>query len=159
MDDIYTVRVDPPRGTLSARVDEKGRLKLPAAFRDFLFRLDEKVVFITTLDRQTVRIYPIAVWKRNEAFFQQVQQNAKAAADVSMVANHFGADSEVDAQGRVLVPANLRRMLGMENETVWIEHYRGRFNVYSDAVYQEKLANAMEGLPDKVEVLEQQGLQ
>jgi DNA-binding transcriptional regulator/RsmH inhibitor MraZ len=87
-----------------------------------------------------------------------VQENARAAADVAMVANHFGGDSEIDTQGRVLLPTNLRRTLGLENDTVWIEHHRGRFNVYSDAVYQQRLTGAMEGLADKLETLERQGL-
>jgi MraZ protein len=158
MEDLLSVQVAPPRGTFQARCDEKGRLKLPASFQRFLDRLDEKVVFCTTLDKRVARIYPISIWKRNELFFQGFQTNPRAAADVALVANHYGADSEVDGQGRVLMPPKLRRDLGLENETVWLEHYRGRFNVYSDALYQERLGQAMENLPDKLDVLEQGGL-
>jgi hypothetical protein len=41
---------------------------------------------------------------------------------------------------------------------VWIEHYRGRFNVYTDALYQERLTSALEGIQSKLDELEQQGL-
>jgi MraZ protein len=158
MSDQLTVQVAPPRGTFQARCDEKGRLKLPANFQRFLDRLDEKVVFCTTLDKRIARIYPISIWKQNELFFQGFQTNPRAAADVALIANHYGADSEVDGQGRILLPALLRRELKLENETVWLDHFRGRFNVYSDALYQERLGQATESLTDKLDVLEQGGL-
>ena len=63
--------VDPPRGFFPARVDEKGRLKLPAAFQQYLNDIGEKRVFITTLDVATVRIYPNSLWKQNENFFDE----------------------------------------------------------------------------------------
>jgi len=158
MEDSLTVQVAPPRGTFQARCDEKGRLKLPASFQRFLIRLDEKVVFCTTLDRRIARIYPISIWQKNELFFRSFQTNPRAAEDVALVANHYGADSEVDGQGRILLPPLLRRELGLENETVWLDHFRGRFNVYSDALYQERMGQAMEGLAEKLNVLEQGGL-
>ncbi len=158
MSDLYTVQVEPPRGTFQARCDEKGRLKLPATFKRFLERLGENVVFCTTMDKRIARIYPISIWKKNELFFQSFQTNPRAAADVSLIANHYGADSELDGQGRILLPPALRRELNLENEAVWMEHFRGRFNVYSDALYQERLGNATEGLSDKLDVLEQGGL-
>ena len=158
MQDVYTVQVEPPRGTFQGRCDEKGRVKLPAQYQRFLDRLNEKVVFITTLDRRIARIYPLSIWKKNELFFLGFQKNPRAAQDVSLVANHYGADSEVDGQGRILIPTLLRRELGIENQSIWLDHFRGRFNLYSDAVYQERLSQAFEGLPDKIDLLEQDGL-
>jgi DNA-binding transcriptional regulator/RsmH inhibitor MraZ len=116
-------------------------------------------VFITSLDRRIARIYPISVWKQNEKFFQEFNANPKAAADVNFIANDLGADSELDGQGRVLVPSELRRLLEMENQPVWLECFRGRFNVYSQAVYEDRKRRALEGLEDKLDLLEQSGLQ
>jgi MraZ protein len=61
--------VEPPRGTYQARVDEKGRLKLPAVFQQYLTDLGETKVFVTSLDVRIARIYPISVWKENEILF------------------------------------------------------------------------------------------
>jgi MraZ protein len=158
VEDAKTHTVEPPRGTFQARVDEKGRLKLPAAVQQYLLKLGEEKVFITSLDLRIARIYPISVWKQNEKFFQEFKADAKAAADVSFIANDMGSDSELDGQGRVLIPTELRRRLDMENKPVWLDCFRGRLNVYSEQVYQERRRRAIEGLESKLEALEQNGL-
>ena len=63
--------VEPPHSIAQARVDEKGRLKLPSEFLEYLKKLGVDKVFITTLDRQLARIYPISVWKANENLFAE----------------------------------------------------------------------------------------
>lgn len=152
------VSVEPPRGTYQARVDEKGRLKLPAVFQQYLTDLNEPKVFITSLDTLTGRIYPISVWKGNENLFEANSEDPDAAADVAWVANHFGADSEVDGQGRVLVPTELRRHLKIENEQVWLDCYKGRINIYSGAEYEKRRLRALDNIGDKLKMLERRGL-
>jgi MraZ protein len=150
--------IDAPRGIFPARVDEKGRLKLPSPFQQYLYALGEQKVFITTLDERTARIYPISVWKENENFFDQFADDPAAAEDVAFVANDWGADSELDSQGRLLVPQELRRALGIENQPVWLHCYKGRINVYSKQVYEERKSRASQGLAEKVQLLEKRGL-
>ena len=77
--DARPTGVEPPRGFHGARVDEKGRLKLPSVFQQYLKSLGEETVFITTLDMSTLRIYPISLWKQNELFFED---SKSPAADV-----------------------------------------------------------------------------
>lgn len=152
-------QVEPPRGIFPARVDEKGRLKLPTVFQAYFEGLGEKTVFITTLDTKLARIYPISVWKENEKFLAGAADgDLDAAEEISFIAMDFGADSDVDSQGRVLVPQELRRQLGIENQPVWLEMYRGRVNVYSKELYDEKKRVAMENLAGKVKGLERKGL-
>lgn len=150
--------VEPPRGIYPGRVDEKGRLKLPAAFQQYLEALGEKRVFVTTLDVRIVRIYPISKWKENEIFFEATSQDPEAAEDMAFIANDFGGDSELDGQGRVLIPTELRRTLGIENQPVWLDVYKGRINVYGKEIYEERKRRAMEGLTDKLRLLEKAGL-
>jgi MraZ protein len=152
------VSVEPPRGTYQARVDEKGRLKLPAVFQQYLAAWNEQKVFITSLDTRTGRIYPIAVWKDNENLFENSTENPDAVADVALVANHFGADSEVDGQGRVLVPTELRRHLKIESEQVWLDCHKGRINIYSGAEYEQRMLRALDNIDDKLKTLERRGL-
>ena len=103
--------VEPPHSIAQARVDDKGRLKLPAEFLEYLRELKVDKVFITTVDLQLARIYPISVWKSNENLFSNAGDLAEVAEDVAYIAKYFGGDSEIDAQGRVLMPAELRRRL------------------------------------------------
>jgi MraZ protein len=154
----YVTHVEPPRGTFQCKVDDKGRLKLPAALHKFLIRLDEETLFATSMDGRVARLYLIRTWKANEVFFNSFQGNQKAVADIALVANHFGQDTKVDQQGRIPLPDTLRKALKLDDQSVWIEHYRGRFNVYTDALYQERLTSALDGIQAKLDELEQQGL-
>lgn len=149
---------EPPRGSFQVKVDDRGRLKLPAPFHKYLIRQGDEKVFVTTLDRKMVRIYPLSVWKWNEGLLTSYSGNPRAAQDVSLIANHYGADSGVDELGRILLPDLLRRELNLEKQSVWLEHSRGRFNLYTDQNYQERLGQAMEGLGEKIDQLERSGL-
>jgi len=149
---------EPPRGIYPARVDEKGRLKLPAVFQQYLTDLGEKRVFVTSLDVRIARIYPISVWKENEILFDTATEDPEAAEDVKFIANDLGADSEIDGQGRVLVPQELRQTLSLENQPVWIECQKGRMNVYGKEVYEDRKRRAYENAADKLRALEKKGL-
>jgi MraZ protein len=150
--------VEAPRGFLSARVDEKGRLKLPAAITQYLGALGERKVFVTTLNGSTARIYPISAWLQTENTLGEAGEDADVREDVAFVAYHFGADSEIDPQGRVLVPTDLRRALKLENEQVYLRCFKQRIDVIGREVYEQRLTKAMEGLGEKLQGLEKRGL-
>ena len=150
--------MEPPHSIAQARVDDKGRLKLPAEFLEYLKKLGVDKVFITSLDTEVARIYPIHVWKGNENFFGNAGELAELAEDVAYVAKIFGGDSEIDGQGRVLLPATLRRELSLESQPVWLDCYNGRINVASKSVHEERLNRATANLGEKVKTLEKKGL-
>ncbi len=154
--DARPAGVEPPRGFHAARVDEKGRLKLPAVFQQYLKSLGEETVFITTLDMSTVRIYPISLWKQNEIFFED--SKSPAAEQISFLANIYGADSEVDGQGRVLIPQELRRDLRLENQPVWLGHYKGRINAFGKEEFEKRAAVAKANAAANLGALEGEGL-
>ena len=149
---------EPPDGIYQARVDDKGRLKLPASFQQYLAALGEQRVFITSLDVRTARIYPNSLWKQNKKFFDEYQADPEIAEDVAFVANDLGANSEVDSQGRLLMPQELRQTLKMENQPVWLDCYKGRINVYNKEVYEDKKSRATHRLAEKLRTLEKEGL-
>ena len=150
--------MEPPHSIAQARVDPKGRLKLPSDFLEYLKKLGVDRVFITSLDREVARIYPISVWKANENFFANAGEQAELAEDVAYIAKVFGGDSEIDAQGRVLLPAALRRELALESQTVYLDCYNGRINVAGKAVHEARYHRAMANLGEKVKTLEKKGL-
>ena len=145
-------------GFLSARVDEKGRLKLPAAIAEYVAALGDQRVFVTTVNGSTARIYPISVWRQNEFLLEEGGEDTDLKEDVAFVAYHFGADSDVDAQGRVLVPTELRRKLRLEGEQVYLRCFKQRIEVIGKDVYEQRLAKAMAGLDGKGQDLEKKGL-
>ncbi len=150
--------IEAPRGTLSGRVDEKGRLKLPAAMAQYLESIGERKVFVTTLNLQTALIYPISVWRDTEKMLQEAGDDADTRSDVAFVANHYGEDVEMDAQGRVLIPTTLRRDLELEKDDVQLLFYKQRIEVFGSKMYAERLAKAKENLAGKVGALEKKGM-
>ena len=150
--------IEPPHSIAQARVDDKGRLKLPAEFWEYLKQLSVEKVFITTIDLELARIYPIPVWKSNEFLFANSGDLAELADDVAYIAKYFGGDSEIDAQGRVLMPAALRKELSLEAQPVWLDCYNGRINVAGKAIHEARFHRAMANLGEKVKTLEKKGL-
>jgi MraZ protein len=128
---------EPPHSIAQASVDDKGRLKLPAEFVTYLKAVDGLKVFITTVDFRQVRIYPLPVWKRNENLFDNASENAAAAERLERVAKAFGGDAEIDASGRVLLPAPLREAMGLEKQAVMVDVHKGRLNVVTKKVHDE----------------------
>jgi MraZ protein len=140
-------------------VDDKGRLKLPVPFQQFLGALPEKRLFATSLDRRTARIYPISSWRETENSWAGLKDSlAKAAKTAKFNARDLGADSEMDGQGRVLLPPELRRALAIENQSVRIYAEKGHIEILSEAQYEEQRRAAEEAAAASVETLELAGL-
>ncbi|MDQ2898273.1 MAG: hypothetical protein M3Y07_00560 [Acidobacteriota bacterium] len=150
--------VEPPRGMYPGRLDEKGRLKMPAPFVQYLNSLPEKKLFVTSLDRRIAQIYPIAVWRENEKFFDNYRDNPEVGQDVSFIAADLGADAEMDNQGRVLFNAELRVALDLNGQELHLYTYKGRVQVLTEALYQERKQRAAKASTGNVDLLERAGL-
>src|SRR5580704_13906227 len=61
--------VEMPRGMSRAKIEDKGRIKLPAGFLHFFDALPERKVFVTSTDGRIAEIYPISTWREMEKFF------------------------------------------------------------------------------------------
>lgn len=150
-----TARAEAPLGFLEARVDEKGRLKLPAAI---VQSLAESRVFVTTFDKATVQIYPIRAWRVTESFLEKPGEKAEARRALRVRAKHYGADAEVDGQGRVLLPTILRRELELEGVPVHLECVSGHVEMMNDSAYQAKLAESDRVLSEQLNDVIEMGL-
>jgi MraZ protein len=119
-------------------MDDKGRIKMPAAFQQYLSSLPEKRLFVTSLDRRIAQIYPIGVWRQNEKFFQE-RKNPRLARKLGFNAADMGAEAEMDSQGRITFPPELRRDLGIEEQPVHLYAApSGRIDVLSESLYAER---------------------
>ena len=120
--------------------------------------LGNEKLFITTLDTRIARIYPISVWEQNEKLLFDQTDDTDAAEDLAFVANHFGADGDIDSQGRILLPTELRRTLNLENQPVRLDYFQGAINVVSEPVYEERQKRAMADLGEKLKAMKKKGL-
>jgi len=150
--------VEAPFGFLAARVDDQGRLKLPAAITQYFAALKEQRVFVTTLDETTGRIYTIPGWREIEALLSKPGERARERADRRFIAKHYGADTEIQAQGRILLPAPLRKKLDLENASAHLECVNGHIEIYSEATYNRYLAQAQVSVASNSSLLAELGL-
>ncbi len=148
---------EPPNGMYPARVDDKGRLKLPAGFEKWVASLPEKKLFVTSLDRRIGQIYPIENWRKNKDFFDKYRENPKAMKKIAFNAQDLGADAEMDGQGRILLSPELRRALGIENSTVRLYAYKGRIEILNERLYEERKKESADAEEDQ-ETLEIAGM-
>ena len=103
------------RGNYAAKIDDKGRLKIPNAFRS-LVEGHGTELFVTSLTGEYVRIYPMPVWSALEEKLSRVPTTNPARLKFLDRVNYFGQTAEFDGQGRVLIHPRLRESAGMSGE-------------------------------------------
>ena len=102
------------RGNHPTRVDEKGRLKVPA---DFKRVIDEKYgakFYITSMDGKVAHLYPFEEWEQIEAKLNGLSNFNPAKKRFLTVTNYYGQVVEMDAQGRLLIPQLLRESASLK---------------------------------------------
>ena len=104
------------RGNHPTRVDEKGRLKVPAEFKRLI---DEKYgtqFYITSLDGKVAQVYPFEEWQRIEEKLAKLSNFNPTKKKFLNRTNYYGQLVEIDGQGRVLIPALLRETARIQGE-------------------------------------------
>ena len=96
------------RGNHPTRVDEKGRLKLPAEFKRRVDELYGPQFFITSKDGRRAEIWPLKEWEKIEAQLARLSPMDPVRKKFLDVTNYYGQMVEMDAQGRLLLPQLLR---------------------------------------------------
>ena len=104
------------RGNAPARIDDKGRLKVPNAFKSLLESKYGRELFLTSLTGEHVRIYPMPEWLKIEEKLGRMPSTHPSRLRFLDRINYFGQAAELDAQGRVLIPQRLREAATMNGE-------------------------------------------
>ena len=96
------------RGNHPARVDDKGRLKIPNGFRVLVEQQYGAELFVTSVTGEYVRLYPMAVWLEVERRLAEVPSTNPSKQRFLDRVNFFGQAVTMDRQGRVVLPQMLR---------------------------------------------------
>ena len=98
------------RGHATVRVDEKGRLKIPAEFLEEFLELcgPDRRTFVTSRDGRTILVYPIPVWEEHERTLASFPSTHPAVENYIRTVNYWGKEAQVDASGRILLHPLLR---------------------------------------------------
>src|SRR5712672_3946558 len=104
------------RGNHPTRVDEKGRLKVPAEFKRVIDEKYGQQFYITSLDGKVAQVYPFEEWERIEQKLAGPSNFNPTKKKFLDRANYYGQQVEMDAQGRLLMPQLLRESAEIKGE-------------------------------------------
>jgi MraZ protein len=128
------------RGNHPARVDEKGRLKLPAEFKRRVDEVYGPQFFITSKDGERAEIWPLKEWERIE---ESLANSPSSAAKQKFLdaTNYYGQQVEMDGQGRLLMPQILRDKAALLGDVAVLGQQK-KLVVMNDERAQAKIAAA-----------------
>lgn len=104
------------RGSFPAKIDEKGRIKVPAGFRKLVEDKYGLELYVTSLTGENVLIYPLSEWEEIESKLLAPPKMKPEKVKFLRNANYYGQEAQMDKQGRVLIQPRLRERAGMSGE-------------------------------------------
>ncbi|WP_068265756.1 division/cell wall cluster transcriptional repressor MraZ [Janibacter limosus] len=133
-------------GTHTPKLDDKGRLFLPAKFRDKL----AGGLVMTRGQERCLYVFPMDEFVKVTQKFQEAPTSSKAARDYMRVFLSGASDEIPDKQGRVTVPAALRQYAGLDRDCTVIGT-GSRVEVWDTAAWNDYLASTEQAFADQSE--------
>lgn len=153
---LLDVELNVLMGHSPAKIDEKGRLKVPANFRKIIEERYGQDCFITSTDGERALVYPLPVWFDFQARLAKVPSTSQAKQKLLERVNYFGQVGAIDAQGRLLVPQVLREVAGIADDVVVLGS-QDHLIVWNEPKIQKRLADTPL-TPDDFKELELHGV-
>ena len=121
-------------GEYSHTLDTKGRLTVPAKFRE---ALGDRCVIARSLD-QCLCIYAMEDWEKFVARLADIPYNVRKQRQLVRYFLSGANETEIDRQGRILIPSNLREAAGIDKEVV-LAGVGSRIEVWSKEIWEQAL--------------------
>ena len=126
------------RGNYTARIDSKGRLKIPTAFRRQMEEQHGTEVYVTSLTGENVCIYPLPEWESIEQRLALLPSMELARRRFLDRTNYYGQEAIIDGQGRILIHPLLRKSAGVVGD-VAVLGYLTYLEVWELERFQQRL--------------------
>ena len=135
------------RGIQSVNMDAKGRLQVPARFRDALQALcDGRLVLTRDTEEQCLLLYPEPTWSGDiEPKLEALPSLNPAARRLQRLMIGNACDLDIDASGRILVPPKLREILGEERKLVLIGQGR-KLELWAESHWNQRSQEMVEAM-------------
>ncbi|WP_293555774.1 MULTISPECIES: division/cell wall cluster transcriptional repressor MraZ [Phascolarctobacterium] len=140
-------------GEYEHSIDTKGRIAMPAKLRE---GLGGKFIITKGLDG-CLFVYAMDEWQRVEQKLASLPMSRKTARDFTRFLFGGACEGECDKQGRVLLPASLRRYAGLEREAV-IVGVGSRAEIWDAAKWQQYNEESAEDVNELAEQLADLGI-
>ena len=108
------------RGNCPTRLDEKGRLKMPADFKHEIDKSYDGKFYITSLDGVVIKLYPLKEWEAVEARAASQPLSNGAVQKFLGITSFYGQEVEMDSQGRLTIAERLRDKFRLKGEVALI---------------------------------------
>ncbi|MGP0019282.1 MAG: division/cell wall cluster transcriptional repressor MraZ [Candidatus Sulfotelmatobacter sp.] len=144
------------RGNHPTRVDEKGRLKVPAEFKRVIDEKYGQQFYITSLDGDVAQVYPFEEWERIEQKLAGLSTFNPTKKKFLSKVNYWGQVVEMDGQGRLLIPQLLRDSAQIKGE-VAVSGYQTYLEVRNMDAYRRKMQDE-KFTPDDEKTLDTLGI-
>ena len=129
------------RGSHPAKVDEKGRLKLPS---DFRAKIEEeygtRFYIMASLELDSAQLYPLPVWEEVERKMTNLPMTNPSLDKFMDITGYYGAEVSMDSQGRILIPQRLREAVQIRDEVNVMGKMRF-LSIWNDENYKAKRLN------------------
>lgn len=126
------------RGSARAKVDEKGRLKVPSSFRALIGPKFGNEFFVTSLRGESVRIYPMRVWEGIEERLSKASSLNPSVMRFKNFVNFYGQSAVMDPQGRILLHPLVREKAETRGE-VTVLGQQEYLEVWNRAAFEERM--------------------
>ena len=126
------------RGNHQAKVDEKGRLKLPSAFKQLMDAAHVTQFYVTSTDGKSAEIWPLPEWEKREAQLADSSTLDDAVRKYLNLTSYYGQQVEMDNQARLLLPQILRGSARLDAE-VTVFGMRTYLEVHNREAFEKSL--------------------
>ena len=125
-------------GNYPTKIDDKGRIKIPAAFRQIIEKEYGNQLYVTSLSGGNVQIYPLEVWMGLMRRLARLPSMEPVKIKFLSRTNYFGQMTAMDKQGRVLLQPLLRESAQMVGEVV-VLGFINYLEVWNKKLYDEHI--------------------
>ncbi|MCS6804203.1 MAG: division/cell wall cluster transcriptional repressor MraZ [Acidobacteriota bacterium] len=126
------------RGHYKASIDDKGRLKIPAAFRNIIQEKYGTEFFVTSITGESALIYPLPEWEKIEARLAEPPIMDPAKLKFMDRTSYYGQQASMDPQGRILIHPLLREKAQLAGE-VSVLGYLHHLDVWNTEIFERRL--------------------
>ena len=142
------------RGNHPAKVDEKGRLKLPSAFKQLVDAGSVTQFYVTSTDGESAQVWPLPEWEKREAQLAESSEMEEAVPKYLSITSYYGQQVEMDAQARLLIPQILRSAAGLDDEEVAVMGMGSHLAVHNRKRFEQTVLGNKLTAEDRVKLAE-----
>lgn len=147
------------RGSFPHTIDNKGRVSVPAKFREVLAGLRDQRIVMAPFNAEGAKcidVYPMSAWERLEEKILSQRQFDVNVSDFATMYVGTAHEYEVDPQGRILIPQILRTEAGLKRDVVLMGALN-KFRIWDQVAYEETVTRAREKFRSDPSLLKELG--